>query len=412
MKFSLIKKVGLTLVSLTFLVAGTLVAAPSKLKVGEGIANGDYKKPGGETKAVTVEGMAEITASGEQDADGRALQKAMRNAVESVLGAMVQSTTLVNNGALVEDKIYSKASGFVQKYDVLETSRKGNTRYVKIKAYVVLGDVKQDAMALGLLQDRVGRPMVMIIVDDPSLETGAPMGIMNALLQDKMMEKQFQFVDKDQMEKVLAKRNLTLAKAGGVKVEELASAALDAGAQILVSGKVVSSAQNLAGMEGMIPANFKSCSVTLSLSVLYAADARVLASASKEAKGAGLSLEVAQKTALGKAVTNKGAVADELIDKVIKQWDNMVNNGFEYTLIVSGISADDADDLQGALEKNVEGIKKVFSKGFEGDKSEYTIRYTGMINDLAKFLRNKEKMPFKLETVSRDSRTIIMKKAK
>lgn len=413
MKLEVMKKSLLALGALLFLSA-TLVAAPAKklapLKKGPQ-NNTEYTKAGGETKDVTVEGVSEIGPSGEQDAENRALQQAMRKAVEMVLGAMVKSSTLVNNGAVVEDKIYSKASGFVQKYDILDVRKQGSSKYVKIKASVVLGDVKNDAMALGLLQDRVGRPVVMITIDDPSLETGAPMGIMNALMQSKMMEKQFQFVDREQMEKVLAKRNLTMAKLSGVSAGDLASAALDAGAQILVTGKVVSSPQNIANIEG-IPANFKSCSVTLSLSVIYAADASVLASTSKEAKGAGLSLEVAQKTALGKTVTNKGAVADELIDKVIKKWDDMVNNGFEYTVTVAGISEDEADDIQSNLEKNVEGIKKVFSKGYsvEGKSAELTIRYTGLINELAKFLRNKEKIGVKLETVSRDSRTIVMKK--
>jgi hypothetical protein len=405
-----ILRIALWATAFSLLVSAPAYSAAKKPKKGQ-VTDNAYKGKGGDTKEVTVEGMADIGKAGEQEAFDRALQHAMRKAVEQVLGSMVKSSTLVNNGALIEDKIYSKSSGFVQKYTLLDDSRKGNTKLCKIQAWVVLGDVKNDAMALGLLQDRVGRPKVMITVNDPSLVTKQPMGIMRVLLQSKMMEKEFQFVDEEQMNKVLAARGLSLSKLVGKNTgADFAAAALDAGAQILITGNVASSEQSLEGLD--LPPNYKSAGVTISLNVLYAADASILASESKTGKGAGLDLEGAQKVALGRAMTNKGAVADVLIDKVIKKWDDMVNNGFEYTVIIVGVSADEADDIKDGLEKSVEGVKKVFDKGYEaGSKRiELSVRYTGMVPALAKAMRDKEKMKVSLETQSRDSRSITFKK--
>ncbi|MBN8215342.1 MAG: hypothetical protein J0L75_01820 [Spirochaetes bacterium] len=403
-------KTALWATAVSLLVSAPVYSAAKKPKKGA-VTDNAYKGKGGETKEVTVEGMADIGKAGEQEAFDRALQHAMRKAVEQVLGSMVKSSTLVNNGALIEDKIYSKSAGFVQKYTLLDDSRKGNTKLCKIQAWVVLGDVKQDAMALGLLQDRVGRPKVMITVNDPSLVTKEPMGIMRTLLQSKMIEKEFQFVDEEQMKKVLAARNLTLAKLAGKNAAgDFAAAALDAGAQILITGNVAASEQSLEGLD--LPPNYKSAGVTMSLNVLYAADASILASESKTGKGAGLDLEGAQKVAIGRAMTNKGGLADSLIDKIIKQWDNMVNNGFEYTVIIVGVSEDEADGIKDALEKSTEGVKKVFDKGYEsGSKRiEFTVRYTGMMTQLRKAMRDKEKFKVSLETQTQDSRSVTFKK--
>lgn len=371
--------------------------------------NPNYKGKGGPTTNVTVTGMAQITSSGEQDAFNKAIQQAQRNAVEKVLGSMVKSSTLVKDGALIEDKIYSKSSGFVQKYELLSEKKSDGTKIVEIKADVVLGDVKDDAMALGLLNDRVNRPKLIVLVDEKSLADGSSMSIARSTLQQIMMDSQFEFVEDAQLQKVLAAKNLQVSKLTGAKAEDIAAVAVDAGAQIILRGTLNSSKQNLSGIQGM--ENWSSVDSSLTLDAIYAADASIIASTTGKAKGANISLEGAQKVAIEKAA--KGA-ANDITGKIIKKWDDFVNNGFEYEVVVAGVDFNSSSEIQSCLEKNIEGVKKVFDKGFsDASKSQtFLVRYNGMPRELARAMiaSGKITVPLKIDSVTSKSILASVKK--
>ncbi|HMB02085.1 MAG TPA: flagellar assembly protein T N-terminal domain-containing protein [Spirochaetota bacterium] len=368
--------------------------------------NQNYTGKGGETKPVVVEGKAQILTDGEQAAFERALKHAMRKAVEKVLGAMVKSKTLVENSKLIEDKIYKKSSGFVQKYNVLDDSRQQDTKLVTIKAWVVLGDVEDDAMALGLLQDNVNRPHAMVLVKENRISDNKPTDYAKNVIHQLFADKQFQFVDEEQIKKVLANRNFKLAKLTKMSESELAKLAVDAGAQILIKGTVQSSKQNIKN-NPMIPDNWKSVRTTLNIDVLYAADATIIASGSATKPAAMLDVNSAQGKSIKQAAQE---VCPQLITKVIKKWDNMVNNGFEYDVIISGINFNDARIIQKSFSQNIEGVKKVFNKGFNNSILTLRIRFTGTPFELAGMLVEPGKCPVKLSMQKYDSKAIMLSK--
>lgn len=397
-----------------FLVTANLTAAKYKSKRGQNQANAAYTGQGGETKEVVVKGMAQITKAGEQDAFDRALAHAMRTAVETVLGSMIQSTTLVENSKLVEDKIYSKSSGFVQKYEIMDDSKDGSTKIVQVKAWVVLGDVTKDAKALGLLQEIVGRPFVMVLVEENSMMGGNQTAILRTFLQKKLMDKEFQFVEEQQIKAVLEARKVQSAKLSGTADTELAAAAVDAGAQLLVKGKVGSTEQSTAN-NPYIPKDFKSVRSIITIDVLYAADGTIIASQSADAAGIGLNLDAAQKNAIDKAVDTKDrttgkAFVDGLVDQIIKKWDDMVNNGFDYTVVIAGVSFSDSSQIKQALEKNVEGVKGVIQRSFTGGTLTLLVKYSGESTKLAGMMEVEGKMPFSLAVQDVNSKSITLSK--
>jgi len=68
--------------------------------------------------AVACAGTIGSVASGEGRDRESALQSALRRAVEQVVGVTVNSTTVVENYQVIQDRIFTAAAGFVRSYDV------------------------------------------------------------------------------------------------------------------------------------------------------------------------------------------------------------------------------------------------------------------------------------------------------
>jgi hypothetical protein len=105
----------------------------------------------------TVTAWGESAATNDPALDKRlAIANARRKALEQVVGSYVTSSTLVRNFQIVEDRIYSKATGFINSYRILQENR-GEIQSVQIEAMVSLVPVAEILRASGLLRKwRVG----------------------------------------------------------------------------------------------------------------------------------------------------------------------------------------------------------------------------------------------------------------
>ncbi len=108
-------------------------------------------------EAQTVTAWGESAVTNNLALDKRlAIAHARRKALEQVVGSYVTSSTLVRNFQVVEDRIYSKATGFINSYKILQENR-GETQRIQIEAMVSLVPVAEILRASGLLRKwRVG----------------------------------------------------------------------------------------------------------------------------------------------------------------------------------------------------------------------------------------------------------------
>ncbi len=115
---------------------------------------------------VMAEGFEVIVGDNNMIARDKAIEQALRNAVEQVAGTVVSSETLVNNFQLVSDNIYSKAKGFVKKHTILSEGPAGDGTYkVSIEAYVakkLLSDSLADIVGATMTQTNKPRTLFMI----------------------------------------------------------------------------------------------------------------------------------------------------------------------------------------------------------------------------------------------------------
>ena len=81
-------------------------------------------------------GIENVLAEGWGDNEEQALRDAFRNAIRQVLGAIVNAKTVVENDRLVLDRIVTFSDGFIEHYDILETSSKDGRVCRRIMASV------------------------------------------------------------------------------------------------------------------------------------------------------------------------------------------------------------------------------------------------------------------------------------
>ncbi len=111
----------------------------------------------GYSKMVTVAGQGMDRKS--------AIADAQRAAVEQGIGALIDSKTRVANFEVLQDRIYSRASGYVTNYNILSEGRSpdGSMYTVTIQANVQTASIKNDLKAIGILMAQIGNPRFMAI---------------------------------------------------------------------------------------------------------------------------------------------------------------------------------------------------------------------------------------------------------
>lgn len=78
-----------------------------------------YAVYGSSGNVVEVEGFASIIDGRKDQARENALNNAFRRAVEQAVGVMVDSDSMVVNAELLNDRIYSKSTGYIKKYNII-----------------------------------------------------------------------------------------------------------------------------------------------------------------------------------------------------------------------------------------------------------------------------------------------------
>ena len=171
--------------------------------------------------------------AGQPDSRRNAIEDAMRNAVEEAMGTIVNVELLVENKTIVNEKILSQTSGYIQNYKVNSEEEKGGLYRVQIEATVKLGKVRNDMEAAGLLMKRKQMPRLMVMTmprSDPHVVSAGKQYVDSAsgIVEEVFLKNKFSMVDINQH---VSKQNL--ARASG-NTDKLVALARDTGAELLV----------------------------------------------------------------------------------------------------------------------------------------------------------------------------------
>ncbi|NCC23881.1 MAG: hypothetical protein EOM25_01585 [Deltaproteobacteria bacterium] len=126
-----------------------------------------------------------------------ALNNALQLAVESAIGVLVDSGTLVENFTVVKDEIVTHSVGYVESYKILtEKPEPDGGHSVTISALVNSGRISDDMTSLDVLMKMAGHPRILVLGTDTEL-TSIPTGtqVFQTLVEDvkRVFREKFRF---------------------------------------------------------------------------------------------------------------------------------------------------------------------------------------------------------------------------
>jgi hypothetical protein len=341
-----------------------------------------------EPNTVQACGMAQVMDGNLGRAETQALQDAQRNAVEMGLGTLIDSETIVNNAVLIQDRIYSRASGYVTDYHV---TAKGLTPSGKafetcIQATVDTADIKEDLRAIGILKQRVGNPRFMVVylprtdgaADAQSLVVKAAEGV----LSDAFRQKGFIVIDRS-LDKDFT-RQMGPQRAADADFKDLSRVALTYQAELLLVFDVDASDR----AEFSNP-YFKEISLSLHVRSIASGTAELISSERRSTgirTSRSMQQDYAESPLVAKSMTRLAQqVAEKTMEDTLAYFERRTNEGTLYTCRFKGFGQDEMIAIVDVIE-NMGGTKDKNVRVQSADQMQVDIYYLGKRFDLQREL--------------------------
>ncbi|MFC2061328.1 hypothetical protein ACFLUV_02340 [Elusimicrobiota bacterium] len=308
---------------------------------------------------VESEGMADVRESGISAATDRAYSDAQHKAIEKALGRLYSAKTVVEAGRFIEQKVMANVKGYIRTWEKVAGPEvqdfPGTTEkvvWVKIKAEIGLDKLKDDTLALDEIQQRLGRPDIAIVLNDPQ----ARQVISSAL-----------------------KENNFIVKDIGTNIQNPLETAAENDVEIVIDGSVTAESAGSV----MKNSSMKSYQSDITLKSINVADGEVISQSSAHAAFPHI------EDASGKAGAVKKAsetASPKLVEDLLSAWENVLNNGSGLYLKVKGLTISKESDFKRILERYLRGAREIYSKGLKEGTFTYKIMYLGNGRALAKEL--------------------------
>ncbi len=320
----------------------------------------------GDKETVEGEGYATIVDGHKDTAREKAINNALRRAVEEVVGVMVESQTLVRDFQLLNDRIYTQSSGYVQRYAVIAERWDGDSCWVKLRATVSLVKLEQGLDSLGVLAKQMGKPRIVMFMTEQNVDQSAPScwwrgdngvtGVAETVLTSRLQEKGFEFVDRRVVHAAIRESgNSAVAE---VSLSNEAALKLMAGgeAEVVIIGRA--HARQGAALAGT---SIRSYQATVTARAVNADTGELLASTTGHAVAAHVNPEAGGAEALKKAADD---ASGQLIRQVTASWQKVVHGNRVVKLVVTGLAFSDVALLKTMLRERINRVDGIYDRSF------------------------------------------------
>lgn len=315
-----------------------------------------------------------VTGEGYGSTKSIALAGAKRSAVEQGVGVVIASETLVENFAVVNDRILSKANGFIKNYTELSSREESPGVWtVRISAVVtdILDELVKDQMAMDLLLSWVRHPRFMIMIEEVNIED-TNSTIAATEIGRLLGAKGFDLVSATQIESI-RQRNTSLASVSN-DATAVALAGAELGAEYIILGNASAKAVSLP-----ILGNRLSGQANITAQVIRADNGQIIAQESFQGKSTHIDGNIAGVNALKMAGKK---LAEYLMAETVKKWSMEQSNSRMLSVKISGVTFSTRKQISDYLEFSVNGVVSVSQRSFVVGTVTLVVQFTGTNEDL------------------------------
>jgi hypothetical protein len=347
--------------------------------------------PETEAYEVVSSGLGAILGSDVAHARDDAIEDALKRGLEDALGLFVKSETLVENYQLIEDNIYSKTQGYVQKYDVISEGKRNEELYeVTVRATIKMAELKDDYEAIKTLMRRKNMPRIMMMIEESNIGEApglfhyveADMNTAEISLTDALMEKGFKFIDR-----ATVKKNLDKEKAAAIlegDVNQAASLGKTVGAEIVLTGKAFAKATVIEAFG----VKQRSQQATVTVKAIRTDTGDIIATSSGQGAYPHIDDVVGGTKAIQKACRK---MSDDLITKILDRWQADISSGATLTLKVKGVKDyTQLNRFKFSLKYYVRDLQTVTQRQWDEGYAILEVVMKGTSEDLAQRLSGKD----------------------
>jgi hypothetical protein len=332
-------------------------------------------------KTVKAIGVADGKSSQARD---EALNDALRKAVEQGVGTFVSTELTVEQQKLVEDKIYTASSGYIENYNITHEGPKANLYQVEITAQVKMGKLSDDLKSIGLLMEKKRYPRTAVLVYSKEIDTTFP-GVslegnnsVENWVENGLMDKGFQLVD---LAQVGYKKDMETSLTGG-DPNKAAKIAKNFGAEVLVAGEV---RRSFVGERQVMGRSMRFFTNEVRLKAIETDTTRVLYSGARTKPASGAE-------SFGSLENATQELVDEMITAMLEKWRKDVYQASAYQIDIENISFDNLSKFKEALKK-IRGVRDVQTRNFQAQNAQLEVKYQGTLEELSDKIRKSIKTP-------------------
>ncbi len=276
---------------------------------------------------IIAEGMGEGANPSE------ALMAAKRNAVEKGIGTILLSQTEIENFQVKRDQIITKTMGAVKSFEKISEGKSEDGLFqVRIKAVISRSTMREDLAAFQILIESMNKPRTMVVIEENNIGNTEPTNSAGetAILQFLKDPYEFDLVDPKASAAIRASQEKMASIAGDAAAA--AHLGMQNGAEVIITGSAIAReaknmTQNLGGMV--------SVQADVTLRAVNCTSGAIMGTAQAHAA----KVHISPNTAGTQAITAASQKAiGQLLDVMIKDWQNQVNNGATLSITIAGVS--------------------------------------------------------------------------
>ncbi len=325
---------------------------------------------------IQATGMAAVHRGVVDIARDKAIDNALRNAVEEQVGILITSFSEVENYQLKMDQILTESKGFVTSYRVISEAREGDAYKVTIEASIGTGKLKDRMSAVELVMARKMKPRLMIIFVDQA-QQGA---LAESAMTRFFLSQGFKVIDAGAAKRAGRGAPAPTPAGEGKDAVRFAQAY---GAEVVIFGKLEVTRRTFK----MGDIEITSSEVTISGRVINGDTGEVISTDSKSKRGE------------ARAVTEDVArdLARSLKDEVLDRWSGELVNVATVKLVLSGLDGyRELLHFKEQLSNEVKGFRQLHQRTFAAGEVDLDIEMKGnaqgLADDLAAITINKRKI--------------------